>query len=346
MKHKRLVIADPYPQKLERIFSEANKRHLVDLVDLKESTDGKMPDDELYSYLGEAVAIIGQTSMPKERIDKSPNLRAIFNVEGNFYQNIDYQTCFSRNIYVLNCGGAYAKPVAEMALCFAIDLARGVTREDRRFRNGNERYVLEGNKDAVMLSGSTVGLIGFGLLGRSLRQLLDPFRCRVLAYDPWLPDTLLIEHGCIPVTLEELLSASRFIFVLAGVTSENQGFIGSKEFDLIKPGSNFILVSRAAVVDFDEFVERVATGQFNGATDVFPSEPMPKDHPIRQVDNMLLSPHRAGGIPQAFYQIGEMVLDDLKLILDGLSPVRMQQARLETVGRFRSRPVAKHEKEK
>jgi len=344
MEKKELVIADPYPQKLERIFTEENKRRLIGLVDLKESAHDQMSEDELNRYLGDAVAIIGQTSMPREQLDKALRLKAIFNVEGNFYQNIDYETCFKRNIYVLNCGAAYAEAVAEMALCFALDLARGVTREDRRFREGRERYVLEGNKDAIMLSGSTVGMIGFGLLGRSLRRLLEPFHCRILAYDPWLPDNLLRECGCISTTLEELLSTSRFIFVLAGVTSENQGFIGSAEFDLIKPDSNFILVSRAAVVDFDEFVKRVAGGQFNGATDVFPSEPMPKDHRIRKVDNMLLSPHRAGGIPQAFHKIGEMILDDLGLILKGLPPVTMQHARLETVGKLYSRPVEKHEK--
>jgi phosphoglycerate dehydrogenase-like enzyme len=343
MKRKELVISDPYPQKLERLFTEENRKRLTDLVDLKESALEPMTEDELNGYLGDAIALIGQTAMPRERLTMAPRLKAIFNVEGNFYQNIDYENCFQRNIHVLSCGPAYARPVAEMAVCFAIDLARGVTREDRRFRQGRERYILEGNRDAILLSGSTVGMIGFGLLGQSLRRLLEPFQCRILVYDPWLPDSTIREDGCVPASLEEILSTCRFIFMLAGVTSENQGFIGPQEFDMIRPGSHFILMSRAAVVDFDEFVKRVAEGQFNGATDVFPSEPMPADHSVRSVENMLLSPHRAGGIPQAFQEIGQMVLDDLELILKGLPPVRMQQARLETVRRWRSRAVAKHE---
>jgi phosphoglycerate dehydrogenase-like enzyme len=344
MDKKPLVIADPFPQKLERIFSAEAKKRLTQLVDLRENSRGKMSDSGVDSLIGEVFAIIGQTPMPRDRLDKASNLKAIFNVEGNFYQNIDYDACFKRNIYILNCGGAYSSAVAEMALCFALDLGRGVSREDRFFREGRERYVLEGNKDAVQLTGASVGLIGFGLLGKSLRLLLEPFRCHVLAYDPWLPDNYLKEHGCIPATLEKLLSESSFIFVLAGVTSENQGFIGAKEFDLVRPGSIFILISRAAVVDFEEFVRRVSDGQFKGATDVFPEEPVPKNHPIRKVDDMLLSPHRAGGIPQAFYKIGEMILDDLGLIIKGFPPVMMQHAKPETIKKLCSRPVEKHDK--
>ncbi len=343
MGHKPVVISDPYPQQLERIISPEKKAQLLQLVDLKESTQGRMPDREFDSYLGEAIAIIGQTPLPRKRLEMAPHLKVIFNVEGNFYQNIDYDFCFQRNIYILNCGGAYADAVAEMALCFALDVGRGVTREDRLFREGRERYVLEANRDAVQLTGATVGLIGFGLLGKSLKPLLEPFQCRVLVYDPWLPDNYIKEYGCIPVPLHELLSKSTFIFVLAGVTTENQGFIGEQEFNLIQNGSIFILMSRAAVVDFDEFVKRVEAGQIKGATDVFPEEPLPKNHPMRKLDNMLLSPHRAGGIPQAFYKIGEMIIDDLTLIMRGLPPMRMQQARPETIKKLCSRPVEKHE---
>jgi phosphoglycerate dehydrogenase-like enzyme len=83
----------------------------------------------------------------------------------------------------------------------------------------------------------------------------------------------------------------------------------------------------------------VAAGQFKAATDVFPQEPMPKDHPVRDVDELLLSPHRAGGIPYAFHSIGQMLVDDLDLILRGLPPIRMQVAQPETVERFSSKPA-------
>lgn len=336
---KHIVIADPYPQTLERIFTDATLSRFEKMVTIISSEDERMDSKTFESYLHEAVAIIGQTPMPKERLDMAPNLKVIFNVEGNFYQNIDYQECFRRNIRVLNCGGVYARPVAEMALALAIDLSRGITWEHMRFKEGTERYVLEGNKESKLLSGAKVGLIGFGLLGRSLRPLLEPFHCEVSVYDPWLPDSVIEEHNCKSASLDEVLSESEFIFVLAGVTSENQGFLAKREFDLIQDGANLLLMSRAAVVDFDEFTRQLESGRFKAATDVFPSEPCDKDHPIRKVEKVILSPHRAGGIPQAFHLIGEMLIDDFELIMRGLAPVRMQSAQPELINRLSSKPV-------
>jgi phosphoglycerate dehydrogenase-like enzyme len=338
-KEKPVIIADPYPQTLERIFDAKTWERLSSMATIISSTDEHMSEEEFDSYLPQAIAIIGQTPMPKERLDKAVNLRVIFNVEGNFYQNIDYKECFKRSIRVLNCGKVYARPVAEMALAMALDLTRGITWEHMRFTQGTERYVLDGNKNSRLLTNAKVGIIGFGLLGRSLRPLLAPFNCPVKVYDPWLPSSVIEENNCTSTTLDDVLSTSDFIFILAGVTNENQGFLGKTEFDKIQDNANVILVSRAAVVDFEEFTRQLATGRFKAATDVFPSEPFDAHHPIRTLDNVILSPHRAGGIPQAFYEIGEMVTDDFNSIVRNLSPVRMQAAQPEIVSRLVSKPV-------
>jgi phosphoglycerate dehydrogenase-like enzyme len=336
---KHVIIADPFPQTMERIFTKETWERLSRIARVESPEEEHMDPDRFDALLPQAVAVIGQSPMPKERLDKAPNLRVIFNVEGNFYQNIDYAECFHRNIRVLNCGAVYARPVAEMALGMAIDLARGITWEHMRFRQGNERYVLEGNRKAQLLTGASVGLIGFGLLGRSLRPLLEPFGCSVKVYDPWLPESVIKEHRCIPASLDDVLSTNDFIFILAGVTNENQGFLGKREFDMIRPNANVMLMSRAAIVDFDEFTDQVAKGKFKAATDVFPTEPCDKNHRIRTVDDVILSAHRAGGIPQAFHLIGEMLVDDLELIMKNLAPVRMQAAQPEIVQRLASKPV-------
>jgi phosphoglycerate dehydrogenase-like enzyme len=108
---------------------------------------------------------------------------------------------------------------------------------------------------------------------------------------------------------------------------------------IIPAAARVVLSSRAAVVDFDALVANVAAGRFLCAVDVWPEEPAPPDHPARSLDGMLLSAHRAGGIPSAFFEIGEMVLDDLDLAARGLPPVRNQLAARELVTRYRSRPV-------
>ena len=339
MADKKTVIACPFPQKLETVFSEKKLKQLKELTDFRFLGNGEVDYSKLDENISDAFALIGQMDLPRERLEKAPNLKVIFNVEGNFYQNIDYDYCFRNNIYVLNCGVVYSKPVAEMGLAFAIDLARGITREDRRFRNNEETYLGDGCRDSVLLSGSDIGFIGFGNLGRALLKLLKPFNCRIKIYDPWIPENVIMENNCIPSSLDEVLSSSRFIFVIAGITKENQGFLNREKLSLIKKDSFFILLSRAAAVDFDVLVDFVSEGRFTAAVDVFPEEPMPQNHRVRKLENMILSPHRAGGIPQAFDLIGEMVVDDLSLLLQGLAPVRMQKALFETVKSMISKPA-------
>ncbi len=249
--------------------------------------------------LPEAAILIGQTAMPKARLDRAPNLKAIFNVETNFLPNIDYEYCQARGVWVLSPTSSFAQAVAESALAMAIDLARGITAADRAFRAGGEPYGLDANEGCFMFAGAPVGIIGFGDLGRTLRALLTPFRNPVTVYDPWLPADVVRAQDCKPATLDEVLSTSRVIFVFASVTTENQGFLGKRELDLIQPGSAFLLMSRAAVVDFPELLRQVESGRFKAAIDVFPQEPVPADHPVRKLEGAILSAHRTGGMPEA-----------------------------------------------
>jgi phosphoglycerate dehydrogenase-like enzyme len=185
----------------------------------------------------------------------------------------------------------------------------------------------------VLLSRATIGLVGFGQLGRALRRLLEGFRPRLLVHDPWLPAATIAEEGCEAVGLDDLLARSDVVFLLAGVTKDNPGFIDAAALRRMRDGAILVLASRAAIVDFPALVAEA--GRLRIATDVFPQEPIPADDPVRS-SAVLLSPHRAGGIPAAFHDIGERVLDDLALILADLPPVRLQRAQRQTVGLMRS----------
>ena len=333
-----VVILRPAPQRVERIFAPESLARLhrdYEVVDLEDSAT----EEALDAALPRAFAIVGQPDLPATRLDRAPDLRAVMNVEGNFFPNVDYEACFRNGVHVLGCGPAYAQAVAEFALGLAIDLARGISREDRAFRDGHERYVSAGNADAILLRGAPIGFVGFGNLGRALHRLLRPFEATIRAYDPWLPASTLREAGLVPATLAEVLSRSRVVFVLATVTAESQHLLVAAQLDLLPPGARLILVSRAAVVDLDALLDRVESGRLVAAIDVWPEEPLAADHRARGLDGLVLSAHRAGGIPAAFLEIGEMVLDDLDQIRAGLPPVRMQLAARELVTRYRNRPV-------
>ena len=212
---------------------------------------------------------------------------------------------------------------------------------DRAFRTGGEPYGLKSNTGCFTLRGQTMGLLGFGALGEALLPLLNPFEGRLLVHDPWIPPAALADPGMEPVDLEPLFETSKVVFVLAGATSENQGFINADMLARMADGSAFVLVSRPNVVDFDALTAEAASGRLRVASDVFPTEPFAADHPLRKVDGAVMSAHRAGALDEVFLEMGRYLIDDIALMNRGLPPRRCKRADIETVSRMRSRPVDK-----
>ena len=336
---QRIFLA-PAPRRVDDIFDAEDLARLSNLGELLIHEDSPVSDAVFATKAVEATIIIGQIDLPKTRLDRAQNLRAVINVEGNFLPNIDYEHAFRRGVRALNVSPVFAEPVAEVALGMALDLARGISRSDRYFRQGVEKYGLAANRDAYSLRRQTIGFIGMGDLGRAILPLLAPFDPHVLAYDPWLPGDYLASLGCAAASLDAVLAQSRVIFVVAGATSQNQGFLGAAEFASMRANVSLILVSRAGVVDFDAMLDAVERGHIRVATDVFPQEPLPANHRARQLDGILLSPHQAGAMDSALRQIGKYAVADAELIARGLPPVMCKVAQPETVALFRSKPVA------
>ena len=219
-----LILIDPQPRSLDEIFEPKVWTRLERLGELAiHDGPGRMPAERFESYLPEMALLIGQSDMPKARLDRAPDLRAIINVETNFLQNVDYETCFERGIHVLAPSSAFAKPVAEMALGMAIDLCRGVTTADRAMRKGDEKWLLDGAKGCFSLYGARVGLIGFGDLARAFVPLLAPFDCPVKAYDPWISDHFMAGFSVAAASLDEVLATSQVIVVFASRDQREPG---------------------------------------------------------------------------------------------------------------------------
>lgn len=336
-----VILVDPLPRTLQQIMAPSVRTRLERLGRLVISEKRPMSDEEIEAVLPYTVAILGQTAMSRERLERAPNLKAIINVETNFLPNLDYAACQARGIWVLTPASAFAAPVAEATLGLALDLARGISAADRAFRAGKETYGLEANADTLRFEGAPVGIIGFGDLGRKFRELIRPFRNEVRVYDPWLPAETIERLDCRQSDLDTLLEHSRFVVVFAAPTTENAHFIGAPQFARMKKGSAFLLMSRAGVVDFPAMLAAAASGHLRVATDVFPVEPIPADDPIRHTPNMLFSAHRTGGTADALLEIGSMAIADLELILRGLPPQLCRRADAATAARLRSPPVSK-----
>lgn len=336
---KPLVISAPHPRSLDLIFTDEARRILHDRYTIIE-TDPDLVAALDTETLASARYVIGQPPVAPDTLSLMTNLRAVLNVESNLIDNMPYDEIFRRGIHVLTTGAVFAVPVAEMGLAMALNLARQIIDADVDFRNGREKWGGDGNRHARLITGADIGIIGFGDLGRALRRLLAGFGCTVRAHDPWLPASILREADMIPASLDEVLLHSDFVFVLAAVTTENRGFLGAGEFARMKRGAALILLSRADVVDFGALMDAVRDGHIVAASDVFPEEPLPADHPVRALPGFLRSAHRAGALDSAFKQMGDMVLEDMELMDQGLPPVRCKRAERETVARMRSKPVA------
>lgn len=338
---KPLVISAPHPRTIELIFSASQRAILFDkydVIEVEPDAVNLLPGKSL----NRARYVLGQPPLSLETLQKMPDLKCILNVESNLFDNMPYEYLFQTGVHVVTTGAVFAQPVAEMGLAMALCLARNVIDADLDFRNGHELWGGDGNAGARLISGSKVGIIGFGDLGRALAGVLSGFRAEISVFDPWLPPSMLKEHGVHPATLNEVLGSSDFVFVVASVTSENKGFLNADAFAKMKQGAALILLSRADVVVFDDLMASVSSGHILAASDVFPDEPLAPDHPVRNLKGFIRSAHRAGALDSAFKKMGDMVLEDMALMDQGLPPMRCKRAERETVSRMRSKPVTQN----
>ena len=254
--------------------------------------------------------------------------------------NVDYDYCFKKGIHVIATSPVFSKPVAEIALGMTLSLLRNIHNAHFDFIKGKEKYGLESNLNSTLLSEKKIGLMGFGDLAKSLYPLLLPFTKDINVYDPWVPKKIIKKLGFKSVSLNQMFRNCEIIYVLAAVTKKNKNLIDKKLLNKMKSNSLFILMSRAAVVNFKDLIKRVKKGDIFVATDVFPEEPVKKNDPIRKVKNILFSAHRAGALKSAFFNMGNIVLKDMDLISKNLQPKLCKKAERKTVGLLMSKPVA------
>ena len=332
------IIIDPFPRKMDLIFSKEKLQKLKKKFQLIYVT--KRDKDLFYEQnISKADFIIGQPYLPISILKKAKNLKAIFNVESNFMDNMDYDYCFKNNIYVLSTAPVFAQSVAEIAVGLTISLKRDIHKAHLDFFQKKEKYGLESNLRSSLLLDNKIGFIGFGDLAKSLKPMLMPYTSNFKVYDPWLPNKLIEANGCKSASLKEIFKDCDVVYVLATITTKNKNMIDKKLLSSMKENACLLILSRASVINFQDLNEVLKKDKIKVATDVFPQEPVPKNDPIRKQKNILFSAHRAGALDSVFFEMGEIVYEDLLLITKGLPPRLCRRAELETVKNLRSKAV-------
>jgi len=330
--NKPVAVLDPQWRQLDELFTQADLRRLGELCDLVWAKNEPMPGHVLDENLaGMTFYLSALPTLDAAQIKGATKLKAVIELYGAFPDTIDYAACFERGIEVLATGPGMRGSVAEMAVAMALSGARGLVEEHELFRTGGEHWLNDNPTTDFTLFEQAIGFVGFGAIAKECSRLLAPFSPRISAYDPWLDPSVAMQHGVRLVSLEEVASSSRVLFVTAAPTTTNKGLVDAATIARLQPNALLVLVSRAHLIDFDALVEAVRANRIRAAIDVFPVEPLAKDHPLRGMPNVILSPHRAAAVSGGRQLMGHLIVEDIARMIEGRPPADLQRARREHV---------------
>ncbi|MDX8535150.1 NAD(P)-dependent oxidoreductase [Mesorhizobium sp. VK25A] len=325
---KPILVLDQYWRKLEELFSASDYRRLESACNIIGGTNWSMPQETLDANLETMRFLVAsRPMMDRQRLAQATNLQAIIEVSGNFPPSVDYQACFERGVSVLSCAPGFRNSVAEMALGMMIAGGRGMVEEHLAFQAGYEHWLDDNPTTDFSLYDQTVGFVGYGSIARELTRLLQPFSPRIAAFDPWLKAENVTIPGVELMSLDELIEHSRCVVIAATPTDQNRGLVDETAIRRMKRGTLVVLISRAHLVDFDALMKAARDRHIRVAIDVFPSEPVSLDDPVRSLPNSILSPHRAAAVEGGRHLIGRMIADDISEMIAGREPRQLQKAR-------------------
>jgi D-3-phosphoglycerate dehydrogenase len=253
---------------------------------------------------------------------RTPNL-LIVSTGGVGFDPVDVKACTEAGVLVLNQAGGNREAVAEHVLGMMICLSKGIIQADRAMRREAtlDRHSFMGND----IFGKTIGIVGIGHVGSRIAELCRGlFAMRVLTCDPYLSAAEIAARGAEKVELDELLRSSDYVSINCPLNDETRGMIGAKQYALMQPHAYFITSARGHIHEEAALADALRSKALAGAgLDVWSKEPPPREHPLLQFDNVIVSPHTAGVSREARATMGRIAAEQLLDALDGRRPPRI-----------------------
>ncbi|MFI7677269.1 hydroxyacid dehydrogenase [Actinophytocola sp. NPDC049390] len=240
-------------------------------------------------------------------LDRAPDLRLVAHI-GASVKFFVTDAVFARGVRVTQAGQAMARPVAEVALAFTLSLLHRLPRFDHALHAGAEWTVAEQAPPRHEILGCPIGVVGASRTGRAYIELAEALGARVSVSDPYF-------DGGVP--LDELLATSRIVALHAPVLPETRHLLGARELALLPDGAGLVNTARSWLVDEAALLAELRTGRVDAAIDVFDSEPLPVDHELRRLPNVLLTPHQAAGTVEGRVRQGTIVLAEIERYRSG-----------------------------
>jgi phosphoglycerate dehydrogenase-like enzyme len=292
----KVAILDDY-QELARHFGPWEQ--LGDAIELTVFHDHILRDGVLRHLLADhevVVAMRERTPFTAKRLADLPDLKLLVTT-GMGNAAIDMDAARERGVTV--CGtGSLPSPTAELTWGLIIGLTRHICEEDRHVRDGGWQRTI-----GPELAGRTLGIVGFGRLGRRVARIAQAFEMDVIAWSENLRAQDAAEEGVEAVGKDDLFARGDVITVHTRLSDRTRGLIGAHELGLMKPGAALVNTSRGPIVDEKALLAALRRGAiFGAALDVFDKEPLPADHPLRSAPNTLLTPH-LGYVSTGTYEV-------------------------------------------
>jgi phosphoglycerate dehydrogenase-like enzyme len=254
-----------------------------------------------------------------QTLTRSENLLAIARF-GVGYDNVDVAACTAHDVVLTIAAGAVDRPVAEAAVGWMIALSHHVLIKDRLVREA--RWDLRSRYMGSELRDKTLGVVGFGGIGRELVRLLGGFGMTPpLVYDPFVPAAVVEQAGCRSASLPELMQKADFVSLHCPLNERTRNLIGKDQIALMKPTAYFINTARGGIVDDQALYEALKEKRIAGAAiDCFVGEPLTSPPPYAELDNVLLAPHCIAWTEELYRDMGRVACQGMLDLAHGKVP--------------------------
>ena len=310
------IVALPFRHQAGLVCEEARKMLLEAGFELKcNETGDRLSREAQKAMIEDAFAVIaGTEKYDADMLNAAKKLKVIIRF-GVGTDNFDLQAMREKGIAL----GVIANynSVAEFTLALMLGVVKNLPKFDATVREGAwTRYPMR------ELRHKTVGIIGFGRIGRRLAELLRGFEVKLLVYDPYVDPVAAAELGAATVTMEALLKQSDIVSLHLPATPQTRHMINAEALKLMKPGAYLINTSRGALVDEQALYDALVSGSISGAAlDVYETEPVEKGNPLFSLDNTVLAPHVSAMSYETNYNAGITCAQSIIQVSQGGVPV-------------------------
>jgi len=302
-------------------FSVESQNKLTEVTDWKRSSDTE-DSPTLREQIANADVVMTTWHTPfltAEMLGPRPRVKLIAHCGGEVKSRVAEQ--IFDYITITNAAEPMARGVAEMALALALTMVRRIPEYASEMRDGVVRTNAEVSSGETLF-GRKVGLVGFGRIGRAFARLIAPFQVQLVVSDPYADSDVIAEYGGSLVELDDLVRSCSVVVLAAALTPETRNLFDKRRLSEMAVGSYFINVARGGLVDTEALVAELRTGRLSAALDVTdPVEPLPIDHDLRKLTNVILTPHIAAGGIEMRREIGAIAVEEVIRFAEGRDPV-------------------------